>query len=203
MARFSDEVRLFKRLKYFDTDIAGDVTQNQWMVFPSLNLIRGGAEETERVGLQARVRSLQLRGLVSYYPKGKQCSAVMYIYVMWDKQCNRDPYGVIFGDMYQKDPHSALPVDENQDRFVCLKRIVVNCRAGAPWKDGSIGSTCEAFDLDLDLDIPIWWYTEDIDSITSSNLLLLVGTGKTVGDDSDGDWCQIDAKCRIRYQDKW
>jgi len=185
-------------LKYFDTalsftcDATGEVPATG-----QLALIAQGTTEVTRIGRNATVKSIQLRGTASFAPAAAANAATnAYIYLVLDTQAN-GAAAAITDVLTANTMGTALVNLNNSMRFRILKRFkfTMNSAAGATTAYNNVVKT---FDFYKRCDYPIDWNstTGAITEIRSNNLFLLAGT-----DGSSDDLVTIAGNCRLRFSD--
>lgn len=188
-------------LKFLDTaisfsfDATGEVPATG-----QLNLIPQGSTESQRIGRKVVIKSLYIRGTVTFTPAASTSGVDdVFLYIVLDRQCN-GAAAAITDVLTSNAMGSALVNLANTDRFVILGR--------KSWKLQSAAGVSAAYARDQipwsfykKLNVPIEFDSSStsgaITTIRSNNIFLLAGSG-LIGDDVT----TCDATCRIRYSDQ-
>lgn len=183
--------------KFFDTalsflfDTTGEVPATG-----QLNLIPQGVTESTRVGRLCVLKSIQLRGHMTFAPAANATAAsVNYLYLVMDTQCNGAAAAVT--DVLTSNVMSTALINLNNSmRFRILKRFVIvnNSCAGVTTAYNSVVTPLDYFKkLDIPLDFSST--TGALTEIRSNNLFLLAGS------DAFDDATTFVGTCRVRFSD--
>lgn len=189
-------------LKFFDTtlsfliDATGEVPATG-----QLALIPQGVTESTRVGRKANVKSINVKGNVTFVPVAYTDAAVCTVYVVQDKQCNGAAAAVT--DVYTSSNLSIGMINmANSERFRILKKFTWTVKPEM-WDGTSmgIGYTVLPFEWYSKCDIPLEFSstTGAITEIKSNNIFLLAScqNGLVPVDDK----ASVSGTCRLRFGD--
>lgn len=184
-------------LKFFDTgaawtfDSTAEVPANGGQTV----LIPQGDTESSRDGRIATVKSIQVKGSMTWAPAaGAAASTNCFLYVILDKQCNGAAAGVT--DVFTSSSlQAAFHNLANSDRFVILKKKRWNftSQAGVTTAYGPVVKICDFYKR---LDIPITYSstTGALTEIKSNNIFLIAGC-----DASGDDLVSFAGSIRVRF----
>jgi len=185
-------------LKFFDTtnsftfDATGEVPATG-----QLNLIPQGVTESTRVGRKCILKSIQMRGIITFAPAAAAAAAsTAYLYLVLDKQANGAAAGI--QDVFTStNLASAFHNLANSQRFVVLKKMKYTMAPSAGVTTAYNNST-RAYDLYKKCNIPLEFSstTGAITEIRSNNVFLLAGT-----DGQSDDTISCVGVTRIRFSD--
>lgn len=185
-------------LKAFDTAIAFTVDQTgEVPATGQLSLVTTGDTLADRDGAVIQVKSLQIRGTLTFAPAAAALAACnVYIYIVQDRQAN-GAAAAIASVLTGNDMSIALGNVPNQYRFKILKRLVftMQSQAGATTAYNNVKA---AFDEYIKFYTPIEMrYTASAGAITdvaSNNLFLLAGS-----DAGQDDTVTVAGTARLRF----
>jgi len=165
-------------LKFFDTansflfDLTGEVPATG-----QLALIPQGDTESTRDGRKAVIKSIQIRGIVTFAPGALgTAAAVAYMYLILDKQCNGAAAAIT--DVFtSNDMSTNLLQLNNSGRFRILKKWVwnLNSQAGVTTAYNNVTRPVEFYKK---CNIPMDWNSTAgaITEIRSNNIFLMAGS---------------------------
>jgi len=185
--------------KFFDTALSFTVdTTGEVPATGQLTLIPQGVTESTRVGRKCTIKSIQIRGIVTYAPGASaQAAAVNYIYIVQDTQCN-GAAAAVTDVLTSATMSSGLINMANSQRFRILKRLVMsfNPPAGATT---AYNSAIKPFEYFKRCNIPVEFSstTGAITEIRSNNIFLLAGAAGTNAD----DLCTVSGVARLKFSD--
>lgn len=182
-------------LKFFDTDLdfAFDTT-GEVPATGQLVLIPQGDTESTRDGRQCTIKSVQIRGTVSFVPAAAATAAtVAYMYLVLDKQCNGGAAAIT--DVFTTNNMTRNHVNlANSDRFRILKKWVMtfNSPAGVTTAYNNVIKPIE-FYKSCNVPLNFSSTTGAITEIRSNNIFLCAGA---IGSD---DAVGMAGNCRVRF----
>lgn len=187
-----------QELKFFDTTIStlADTTMEIPATGGQLVLIPQGDSDQTRDGRMAYVKSVQIRGTVTYQPAAAANAATcVHMWLVQDKQTNGAAAGAT--DVFTStDASLALRNINNASRFKILKhfRVDLNANAGVTTAYNQVVKSLEYYTA---CDIPITYSstTGAITEIRSNNLFLLLGSTNT------DDVVTVSGVARVRFYD--
>lgn len=185
------EYKFFDTTNSFQFDITGEVPATGQLI-----LIPQGTTESTRIGGQCCIKSIQIKGNMTFVPGGDTVgSNTAYMWLVLDKQCNGA--AAAFTDVLTSaNPHQALINLNNSDRFVILKKWVWNfvSQAGV---QAAFSGQLKPMDFYKKVNIPIEYSstTGAITEIRSNNIFLLAASR---GAD---DLVTFAGITRVRYDD--
>lgn len=181
-------------LKNFDTAVASNIPATG-AINTSLNLVREGTGDNQRVGRTIVIKSVQLNGSIVKASTATASTVEYDIAIVLDKQCNgaNPTYANIFSGTT---PHQLLNLD-NSDRFQVLRRFqgVLGSQslntAGTAFSD-----VRDIISFYKQCNIPIKFDADngDVTDLASNNLVLAWST-------SSNNLIAADFNFRIRYSD--
>lgn len=185
-------------LKFFDTalsfnfDATGEVPATG-----QLNLIPQGVTESTRVGRKCVLKSIHLKGSVTFTPAAAATAAsTAFMYLVLDKQANGAAAGitdVLTGNGMQ----IAFNNLSNSQRFMILKKFkwTMVPTAGVTT---AYNNTTKHFEKFKKCNIPLEFSstTGAITELRSNNVFLLAGT-----DGLSDDTITMNGACRVRFSD--
>jgi len=180
--------------KFFDTAIAFNFdSTGEVPATGQLTLIPQGDTESTRDGRQAVIKSVQIRGVVSYAPAASAAGATIgYMYLVLDTQCNGAAAAIT--DVFTSNNMSTNMLElNNSGRFRILKKWVfpMNSQAGVTTAYNNVNRPLEYFKT---CSIPIDWNgtTGAITEIKSNNVFLMAGA-------NTDDFMGFQGTCRLRF----
>lgn len=187
---FKPELKFFDTALGFTFDTTGEVPASG-----QLALIPQGDTESTRDGRLAYIKSIQMRGTLTFAPAAAATAAtVCYLYLILDTQANGAAAAItdVFTTNGMGDNFLNL---NNSSRFRIIKRWIFefNPPAGATT---AYNNTIKAFEYYKRCNIKIDWNSTAgaITEIRSNNLFLMAGA---VGSD---DTVTMAGNCRLRFQ---
>jgi len=183
------ESKFFDTALSFNFDVTGEVPATG-----QLCLIPQGDTESTRDGRQAVIKSIQLRGAVTFNPgAGASAGGVSYLYLVLDTQCNGSAAAIT--DVFTSNVmYSNMLQLNNSGRFRILKKFVMamNAQAGVTTAYNVVVRPFEYFKK---CNIPIDWNSTAgaLTEIRSNNIFLMAGA-------SDDDLTSFIGTCRLRFQ---
>lgn len=188
-AGFKPEKKFFDTALGFTFDTTGEVPASG-----QLTLIPQGDTESTRDGRLALIKSIQIRGTLTFAPGAAATAAtVAYLYLILDTQCNGAAAAItdVFTSNGMGDNLLQL---NNSGRFRILKKWVVpfNSSAGVTTAYNNVIVPIEYFKA---CNIKVDWNSTAgaITEIRSNNLFLMAGA---VGSD---DTVTMAGNCRLRF----
>lgn len=186
------ELKVFDTANSFTFDATGEVPATG-----QLCLVQTGDTLNDRDGAVIQVKSLQLRGIVTYAPGAAAVAATTaYLYVVQDRQAN-GAAAAITDVLTSTNMATAMGNVPNQYRFKILKRIVI------PLTSPSGGSTAynnivmpveEYIKFFKPVEIRYKASTGAVTDLTSNNIFLLAGT-----DGGSDDLVSYAGTARLRF----
>jgi len=180
--------------KFFDTAIAFNFdSTGEVPATGQLTLIPQGDTESTRDGRQAVIKSVQIRGVVSYAPAASAAGATIgYLYLVLDTQCNGAAAAIT--DVFTSNVMATNLLNlNNSGRFRILKKWVCpqTSQAGV---SAAYGGNQKQIEFYKKCNIPVDWSaaTGAITEIRSNNLFLMAGS---TSDDLQG----FQGSCRLRF----
>jgi len=184
--------------KFFDTTLSFTFdTTGEVPATGQLCLIPQGVTESTRVGRKCTVRSLQLRGKMTYVPGAETNGANQaYLLVVLDKQCN-GAAAAITDVMTSNDLASGMINLANSERFRVLRRMTYKFQAGAGIQ-AAFGRDVNMCDEFFKLNLPLEYSstTGAITELKSNNIFLIAGS-----DGGADDLVFFTGTARLRYSD--
>lgn len=185
-----------EELKFFDT--AHTFSFDSTPEVPAggqLCLIPQGVTESTRVGRKCTVRSISMKGTLTYNPGTSTAGATtIWLTLVLDKQCNGA--AATNGDVYVGNPMNNFRNMANISRFTVLKRIIIdfNSTAGV---SGAYSASQKTFGFTKKCNIPLEFSstTGALTELKTNNLFLLANSYP--GD----DLVTIAGVTRIRFSD--
>lgn len=185
-------------LKFFDTalsfnyDTTGEVPATGQLV-----LIPQGVTESTRVGRKCVIKSIQMRGFLTYSPGAAADAFVgVVMYLVQDTQCN-GAAATVTDVLTSNALGTALRNIANSERFKILKswRWVFNATAGV---STAYDGQKKNFEYYKTCSIPLEFSstTGAITELRSNNLFLLAGS-----DGGGDDLVSMTGNCRVRFSD--
>lgn len=188
--------------KFFDTDISFLVDNTgEVPATGQLTLIPQGTLQTERVGRQCQVKSIQTRLQLSYLPAADTSGAVTaYIYLVQDKQANGAAAAAT--DVLTATTFGTAMINmANSERFRIVRRWVIEMQAGAG-VSGAFGQDIKTIDEYVKVNTSIEYdataVTGAITTIRSNNYFLMAGTS---GSGDTDDKINVVGTVRLRFTD--
>jgi len=185
-------------MKYFDTALSFTIdTTGEVPATGQLVLIPQGVTETTRVGRLCRIRSIQMRGTVSFAPAAAANAATnLFVYLVLDTQTN-GAAAAVTDVLTSNNLGVALINLNNSQRFRVIKRfkMTLNSQAGATTAYNNVVRTFDFYkrcNYLLDFSSTTGAITE----LRSNNLFLLAGS-----DGSSDDTATVAGNCRVRFTD--
>lgn len=183
-------------LKFFDTTLtfAFDAT-GEVPATGQLALIPQGDTESTRDGRKAVIKSIQIRGAITYVPAASGVAATInYLYLVLDKQTNGAAAAItdVFTSNAMRDNLLNL---NNSGRFRIIKKWVIRMEPKA--------GVTTAYNNDIrqveyykKCNIPIDWSSTAgaITEIRSNNIFLLAGS-----EGANDDVATFNGTCRLRF----
>lgn len=182
------EKKFFDTALAFNLDLTGEVPATGQLI-----LIPQGDTESTRDGRQAVIKSIQIRGIVSFTPAAAATAATVgFIYLILDTQCNGAAAAVT--DVFTSADMWANQLQlNNSGRFRILKRWVypMVSPAGATTAYNNVQKQLEYYKR---CSIPIDWNgtAGAITEIRSNNLFLMAGS-------NTDDLMGFQGSCRVRF----
>lgn len=168
------ELKVFDTANAFNFDSTGEVPATG-----QLCLIQTGDTLNDRDGATVQLKSVQIRGVVTFTPGANATAAsVMYLYLVHDRQCN-GAAAAITDVLTGTNMASAMGNVPNQYRFKILKRIVVPCiaQAGVTTAYNNVVVPVEEYiKFFTPIEVRYKASTGAITDITSNNLFFLAGS---------------------------
>lgn len=185
-----------QELKVFDTALSFQFDTTGTVEVPSMNLVQTGDTLNNRDGATIKIKSLQVRGQVTFIPgAAATAAAVSYLYLVLDRQPNGAAPAVT--DVFTSTAlNAAMPNVPNQFRFKILRRFayISNSQAGVTT---AYNNVCHVIDEYIRFEKPIevrfTASTGAITDVVTNNLLLIAGSN--LQDDTVG----FDGTARIRF----
>lgn len=185
-------------LKFFDTalsfavDATGEVPATG-----QLALIPQGVTESTRVGRKATIKSIQIRGTMTYVPAASATGvAFAVIYVVQDTQCNGEAAAVT-DVLDSNDLPSAMINLDNSMRFRILKKLRIPFVAPSGIQT-AFSRVVKNLEVYMKCNIPLEFSstTGAITELRSNNIFLLAGS-----DSGGDDTVNVIGTCRLRFTD--
>lgn len=187
------ELKFFDTANAFNLDSTGEVPATGQLV-----LIPQGVTESTRVGRECIVKSIQMRGIMTYVPStAATASSTGYLWVILDKQTNGAAAGVT--DVFTGNSMGlCLHNLENSKRFVILKKLkhTFTSPAGVSTAYNDVTWPFEFF-LKCNIPLDFSSTTGAITELRSNNIFLIAGS-----DTRSDDLIACSATTRIRFSDK-
>lgn len=183
--------------KFFDTALSfGFDNTGEVPATGQLALIPQGVTESTRVGRKCVIKSIQLRGQLTYTPGASAGGAcVGYMYLVWDKQCNGAAAAMTDVLTSAAGPTGLINL-ANSERFVVLRRwhVPFNSSAGVTT---AYATRAVPIDYFKKCNIPIEFSstTGAITEIKSNNLFLLAQSS------IEDDLIAMSGAVRLRFSD--
>lgn len=186
------EVKFLDTANSFTCDTTGEVPATG-----QLNLIPQGVTESTRVGRKATVKSIQIRGTMTYVPATDTFgTAAAFIYLVLDKQAN-GAAAAITDVLTTNVMTSAMINMANSERFVILKKWRIPFVSGAG-VSAAYGRVIKNWEFYKKCNIPLEFSstTGAITELKSNNIFFLAGA-----DGNADDEINVSATTRIRFSD--
>jgi len=185
------EYKFFDTANGFSFDSTGEVPATGQLV-----LIPQGTTQSQRIGQQCTIKSIQIKGNMTFQPGADtDGSNTAYMWLVLDKQCNGA--AATMTDVFTSTtPNLALINLANSDRFVILKKWVWNFTSQSGIRT-AFGVVRKPLDFYKKVNIPLEYSstTGAITEIRSNNIFFLAAA---YGAD---DLVTIDGITRVRYED--
>jgi len=190
-------------LKYFDVQLTGLTNVSATATVSSSDVtgamlvgLAQGTGESQRLGRQITVKSIQFSGTVTFNPgaSANPITGLVKMYVVMDTQAN-GAYPTL-GDIFNNNAYALMrPEMDNSQRFRILRKIEVRVdpQAGV---SGAYSDAVRPFNFYKKCNIQVD-YSSTTGAITEirSNNIFLVYVANTSG------VCDVSAFTRIRYKD--
>jgi len=182
-------------LKFFDTSLAFSFDQTGNIpATGQLCLIPQGDTESTRDGRKAWIKSIQIRGNITYVPStSPNGTDTVFLYVILDSQCNGNP-ATITEVFTSADMWSNMLQLNNSGRFRILKKweLPIASRAGV---SAAFSGDVKQISWYKRCNIPIDWNgtTGALTEIRSNNIFLAAGSLRDIVSTMAGT-------CRLRFQ---
>lgn len=180
--------------KFFDTalsflfDTTGEVPATG-----QLTLIPQGDTESTRDGRKATIKSIQIRGILSFAPGATVGTGASYLYLILDTQCNGAAAAVT--DVFTSNDMTTNMLNlNNSGRFRILKKWEWAWNVGAG-VSAAYNNATKLLEFYKSCNIPVDWSstTGAITEIRSNNLFLMAGAN------AQDDTVQFTGTCRLRF----
>lgn len=166
-----------QELKYLDTNVIATDVGSAAILKDSLNLVKKGDGQSERIGRKIVIRKLQVSGYVHQKATSSLASSnVIHVLFVLDKQANGGSPGV--SDLVHTGGPYTVYNKDYEDRFVYLwdDILVVTSPAARGNSVNEVGTAYKNFKLEIDCDIPILFKAASspavIGDVASNNILV-------------------------------